>query len=88
MMNAVTMVEHHGEKLIGKMVFTYPYGEWPGGPAKVVELYPDAGAPEIVMQVRQDFKPEIARALKRDGARFRGNSWSIGVFSHEKVVLI
>ena len=39
-------------ELIGQTIRTQPCGFWPGGLAKVRELYPDKKAEEIVMQVR------------------------------------
>lgn len=36
---------------VGDMIWTPPCGEWPGGYARITELTPDPGAPEIVFQV-------------------------------------
>jgi hypothetical protein len=50
-MNARTAVKTFGELLIGQTIRTQPCGDWPGGLAKVRELYPDKQAKEIVMQI-------------------------------------
>ena len=36
---------------VGDMIWTNPLGEWPGGYARITELAPDPGAPEIVFNV-------------------------------------
>lgn len=41
-----------GEALIGKTVDTMAIGEWPGGPAVVINISPDKNAPEIVFTVK------------------------------------
>ena len=51
-MTARTAVKIFGENLLGKTIFTPPFGDWKGGQAKVTELYPDPDAPEIVMTVK------------------------------------
>lgn len=58
-MNAKELVESVGESLVGATVFTKKIGEYPGGPAKVIELNPDPAAPEIVMQVKHPTFGEI-----------------------------
>jgi hypothetical protein len=50
-MTAKHMVLEFGEELIGRVIFTQPFGDWPGGAARVTELTPDPACPEIVMQV-------------------------------------
>lgn len=52
-MTAKTAVKVFGKSLIGKTIITQASGEWVSGLAKVVELYPDEEAREIVMQVKQ-----------------------------------
>ena len=36
---------------IGQTLMTEPLGEYPGGPAQVVEILPDPNTPEIVFNV-------------------------------------
>lgn len=51
--NAYELVKARGEHLVGQRIATEQYGEYPGGCAEIIELFPDLdGAPEIVMQVR------------------------------------
>lgn len=45
-MLASELVKLYGDDLIGKRVWTYRFGEWPGGPATVVNIYPDRDAPD------------------------------------------
>lgn len=52
-------VQKFGAGLIGKIVMTEAIGEYPGGPAEVIELEPDPNAPEIVFQVRHATFGEI-----------------------------
>lgn len=58
-MKAKDLVAQYGENLIGKRVFTQPMGEYPGGVAKVVKLWPDGNASEIVMVVDHPKTGEI-----------------------------
>lgn len=51
-MLARKLVEERGASLIGRTVWTYEYGDWPGGSAVVVDLHPDPCAPDIVFGVR------------------------------------
>jgi hypothetical protein len=53
-MEAKQAVKLFGKTLVGLSVRTERFGLYPGGVAKVVELYPDPGAREIVMHVRRD----------------------------------
>ena len=48
---AKKLVKRLGKDLIGRTVFTPAMGEYPGGYAKVIEIHPDPGAPEIVFNV-------------------------------------
>ena len=48
-MNARRAVKTFGELLMGQTIRTQPCGDWPGGLAKVKELYPDKQAKEIVV---------------------------------------
>lgn len=41
-----------GELLIGSLIKTVRYGDWPGGLCNVTELGSDEAAPEIVFHVR------------------------------------
>ena len=77
-MNAAYLVKLHGKKLVGRKVFTEPYGEWPGGPAEVIELQPDRKHPEISFQVRHLLVDEIGKEGR----------WEIRVFEHEDVDLL
>ena len=51
-MRARTAVKKFGTALVGQTIRTQAIGDWRGGMAKVVELYPDKQAKEIVMQIR------------------------------------
>ena len=42
-----------GSKLLGRDISTLPMGSWRGGMCRIIEIYPDEAAPEIVMQVRR-----------------------------------
>lgn len=42
------------DQLIRRKIITEQYGEWPGGIATVIKLYPDPEAPEIVFDVKHD----------------------------------
>ena len=44
---------------IGDLVYTHPMGEYPGGPAEVIEIDPDPAAPEIAFNVRHPTFGEI-----------------------------
>lgn len=50
-MNAKQLVDLYGKDLIGRVVWTLPMGEYPGGPATVTALCEDEAAPEIVLNV-------------------------------------
>ncbi len=73
-MRADALKKKHGEALIGRVVKTQPFGEWPGGNAKVINLGEDAAAPEIVFNVL--------------GLRGLIRGWTIGVFEYEIVELV
>lgn len=51
MPTAQQLLSRLGEALVGREVLTQPYGEWPGGIARVTQVAPDPAAPEIVFQV-------------------------------------
>jgi hypothetical protein len=51
-MKAKKLVDLKGSDLIGCIVMTEAIGEYPGGRAKVIEIAPDPGAPEIVCNVK------------------------------------
>jgi len=77
-MNASELVTQYGAALVGRVVETKPFGQWPGGPATVIEIGPDKEAPEIVFQVRHlKFKDPETEKL-----------WDIGVFEYEDVNLL
>lgn len=42
----------YGHRLVGSTVFTSVVGRWHGGMARVIEIQPDAAAPEIPFQVK------------------------------------
>lgn len=75
-MNAKELVGEMGCRLIGRTVLTPAMGEYPGGLAKVVELHPDPGAPEIVFNV--------AHPTWKDDE----DNNIMGVFEYEDVELI
>jgi len=52
--NAKSLVDRYGEKLIDLQITTQAMGDWPGGLARVIMVWPDASRPEIVMQVAND----------------------------------
>jgi hypothetical protein len=58
-MNAKIFTDTHGYTIIGKHIFTEAIGEYPGGVAEVIALYPDKKAPEIVLQVKHPTFGEI-----------------------------
>jgi len=45
--------------LIGAEIVTQPFGEYPGGIAKIIALHPDPTAPEIPIQVKHPSFGEI-----------------------------
>lgn len=49
--NAKSLVDTYGEKLIDLVIGTNAMGEWTGGAARVTMVWPDKACPEIVMQV-------------------------------------
>lgn len=51
-MTALELVKSLGADLVGRVIETRAIGAWPGGLARVIELQPDAAAPEIVFQVK------------------------------------
>lgn len=50
-MNAKSLVQKLGNKLLGQKVNTPAAGKYPGGVATVILLAPDKKAPQIVFQV-------------------------------------
>ena len=74
-MNARKLVEMARDRLLGRMVLTKALGYYPGGEAKVVELAPDPGAPEIRFVVEHPIREQTGRRR-------------IGVFEWEEVVLL
>lgn len=76
-MRASELVAQMGADLVGLRVMTEAIGDYPGGPATVVELTPDPGAPEIVCQVRHDSWRDI-----------RSDTGQMGIFEHEELSLL
>jgi hypothetical protein len=50
--NAKDMRQQYGKALIGCEIYTFPYGEYPGGWATVTEIDHDPAAPEIPITVK------------------------------------
>jgi hypothetical protein len=69
---------HYGDELIGRLIVTEPYGAFPGGPAKVLELYDDSNAPEIVLYVRYLYRDIVAT----------NENGELGVFENEVAHLL
>lgn len=68
--------------LVGRIILTEPYGEWPGGAGKVIEVVPDVGEQDIPVWIE-------ALDLIHDEQDGRGpQRWVIGVFDHEFVWLL
>lgn len=82
-MNAKELLDEMGEKLIGRTIFTEPFGDWPGGRAIVKEIAPDPEAPEIVFTV-------LGTGKRINNAILKGklDSPVIGVFDYEPVDLM
>lgn len=58
LMMAPSAVARYGQSLVGRLVLTAQYGDWPGGVARVVELRPDPTCPDILFEVEH---PEHGR---------------------------
>ncbi len=58
-MTAEELLSRYGTELVGTTIMTEAFGDYPGGPAKVIELCPDPEAPEIVLQVKHPTFGEI-----------------------------
>lgn len=52
-------LKEKGDRIIGWRILTKPQGNWPGGPAEIMDLGVDDEAPEIVFNVRGDNDDEI-----------------------------
>ena len=74
-MNARRLIELAGARLLGRTVWTQTIGYYPGGEARVVELAPEPGAPEILFTVEHPIR-ELAGRTRT------------GVFEWEEVVLL
>jgi hypothetical protein len=74
-MNARKLVEVAGVRLLGRTVLTEALRYYPGGEARVVELAPDPGAPEILFAVEHPIREQAGRRR-------------IGVFEWEEVMLL
>ncbi len=79
---AADLVRDHGESLVGRRVWTKPIGAWPGGLARVVELYHDENAPDILFQV------EGLETNARYPEGEHGPDKVIGVFADETCYLL
>lgn len=79
---AADLVRDHGASLVGRRVWTQPYGAWPGGVARVTELYHDENAPDIVFQV-EGLEPNARYPEGEDGP-----DRAMGVFDHERCYLL
>jgi len=78
LINAYELVKARGEHLVGQRIATAQYGQYPGGCAEIIELFPDLdGAPEIVLQVRN---PAFVQTDNLRG--------EIGIFEWETVGLL
>jgi hypothetical protein len=80
---AEELLREYGTALLDKYVFTQPFGSWPGGVARIIQIRPDENAPEIVFTVRGE-NDAVKRAVGR--GHLDGNE--IGVFDYEQVVLL
>lgn len=69
--NAAVAVIKYGQSLIGNVCETARYGDWRGGLTEIIEIAPDANAPDIVFRVRH-FTEEFGE---------------IGVLAHEEIGL-
>ena len=49
---AAELSAHYGHRLVGATAITSVVGRWNGGVAKIIEMLPDAAAPEIPMQIK------------------------------------
>ena len=74
-MNARKLVEVAGDRLLGRAVWTEAIGYYAGGEARIVELAPDPGAPEILFTVEHPTREQACRRR-------------IGVCEWEEVVLL
>lgn len=77
-------VKKYGERLVGQEIVTAKVGYWPGGRARVLELYHDPAAPEIVLQVKAtQNNTMVTRAIYAN--RLGGDE--IGVFENEEIII-
>ena len=51
-MRAITAAKRFGDALVSCTIRTEAMGDWPGGLAKITDLFPDKHAKEIVFQVK------------------------------------
>lgn len=57
---ASELFKEHGSSLIGRVIMTLPMGNWLGGPAKIIDIYPDTNASEILFRVQAVYiDPEV-----------------------------
>ncbi len=77
-MTAKQLVEKHGKRLEGELVWTEAIGSYPGGVARIVQIYPDPNAPEIAYEVESLNE----NWMNEDGSRL------MGVFGHERAILL
>lgn len=76
---ASELFKEHGSHLIGKVIMTLPMSNWIGGPAKIIDIYPDPAATEILFQVQALFiTPDMQDIADSE----------VGVFDDELVTLL
>ena len=76
-MNAGELVNKMGADLVGRRVMTEECGQYPGGPATVIEIDHDPQSPEIVCLVRHDTWRDL-----------RSDSGEMGILENENLDLI
>lgn len=78
-------VKKYGDGLTGREIVTVKVGAWPGGRARVLELYSDPAAPEIVLQVKAvENNTRVTRAILSQQL----DSDEIGIFENEEIILL
>ena len=76
---ASELFEEHGSSLIGRTIMTLPMGNWIGGPAKIIDIYPNPSTKEILFQVQALFiTPDMQDIADSE----------VGIFDDELVTLL
>lgn len=75
-MNALTAVQLYGQALIGQTILTEKIGDYPGGPATVIEIWPDENAPDIPIMVSNPAYRDL------DGDN------TMGIMVHEEIQIL